>query len=49
MAKKKPKAKHAGAVALAKRRAASLTPTRRKEIAQAAAAARWGSPKKPKG
>jgi hypothetical protein len=41
----KEKAKDAGAVALAKKRAASMTAARRKEIAQAAAEARWGKKK----
>lgn len=41
MAKKKPGAKHPGAVALAKRRAASLTPQERSTIARKAANARW--------
>jgi hypothetical protein len=35
------KKKDAAAVSLAKKRAASLTPERRKEIAQKAIAARW--------
>lgn len=41
MGKKVP-AKNEMAVAMAKLRAKSMTPARRKEIAQAAAAARWG-------
>jgi hypothetical protein len=44
----KAKKKDPGAVALAKKRADSLTPERRKEIAEKAAQSRWGkkSPKK---
>jgi hypothetical protein len=42
----KPKRKDPGAVAMAKKRAASLTPERRREIAAKAAATRWGSKKK---
>ena len=45
---KKAKKKDPGAVALAKKRAASLTPERRKEIAQKAIATRWANAKKKK-
>lgn len=45
---KKAKKKDPGAVALAKKRAASLTPERRKEIAQKAIAIRWANAKKKK-
>lgn len=38
--------KDPGAVAMAKKRAESLTPERRSEIAAAAAAKRWGAKKK---
>jgi hypothetical protein len=44
---KKPK-KDAGAVAMALKRAASMTPERRKEIAQKAIATRWKNAKKAK-
>lgn len=40
--------KNPAAVALAKRRAESLIPKRRKEIAEKAAGTRWGSSKKKK-
>jgi len=40
------KKKDPGAIAMAKLRAASITPERRKEIGQKAAAARWGTKKK---
>jgi hypothetical protein len=42
----KAKKKHPGAVAMAKKRAASLTPERRKEIAQKAIAKRWANARK---
>jgi hypothetical protein len=45
MAKKKQADKHPAAVALAKRRAESLTPAQRTEIARAAAEARWKKPR----
>jgi hypothetical protein len=40
------KKKDPGAVALAKKRAASLTPERRREIARLAVATRWAKTKK---
>jgi hypothetical protein len=40
------KRKNPDAVSMAKKRAASMTPERRKEIAQLAAAKRWGTKKK---
>jgi hypothetical protein len=40
------KKKNAAAVLMAKKRALSLTPERRKEIAKKAARARWGKPRK---
>ena len=40
------KRKHPVAVALAKMRAKKLSPERRREIAQKAARARWGKPRK---
>jgi hypothetical protein len=43
---RKPKKKNPAAVALAKRRAQSLTPARRKEIARAAIQARWSKKEK---
>jgi hypothetical protein len=42
----KPKKKDPGAVAMAKKRAASMTPERRKEIARNAIATRWANAKK---
>jgi hypothetical protein len=42
------KKKNAAAVSLAKKRAASLTPERRKEIAQNAGATRWRNAKRKK-
>lgn len=42
------KKKDPGAVAMAKKRAASLTPERRKEIAEKAIATRWKNAKKKK-
>jgi hypothetical protein len=42
------KKKDPGAVAMAQKRAASLTPERRKEIAQKAIATRWANVKKAK-
>lgn len=44
----KPKKKDPGAVAMAKKRAASMTPERRKEIAQKAIETRWANAKKKK-
>lgn len=43
------KKKDPGAVAMAKKRAASLTPERRREIAQKAVATRWANAKKKAG
>ena len=45
MSGKKDREKDPAAVALAKKRAASLTPKRRREIAQRAIAARWAKRK----
>ena len=45
MPRKKETEKDPAAVALAKKRAASLTPKRRREIAQKAIAARWAKKK----
>jgi len=42
------KKKDAGAVAMAKKRAESMTPERRREIARKASEARWGPKNKAK-
>lgn len=48
MAIEKPKKKDPAAVAMARKRADSLTPERRKEIADNAIATRWAKAKKKK-